>query len=378
MKTIDIKPDYFKDFKCSCDKCANSCCVGWNITLDKTTYSKYMNMHSEFSDYIKENISDKRIILKKGYCPFLGTDCLCKIQKNYGEEFLSDICKEYPRNTKNLFFIKYTDVLFSCPEVLKILRKHKLFNFDETYIENKFKEEKYDKYVNELYFLLRDTAKYVYNLKISLTKQMYLMLMFAKDSHELLNQIPATKENVDTFKKTYTKEYFKNLLKTFKPNNDIDIVEDFQLDCLSELEGHRHTDKKIFFVIDNYSNIDFETLNYKKALKKVLKLSNKVSNLKNIFFYLINFSLTDVFKKDDFLEIVKFIIHFMAYISELNLASYLLKPTHMFEKNFLVLTSEAFRIFYHATIYDDYLKMFASSKIFTYTKILNYVLASQF
>ena len=123
MKIVDIKPDYYKDFKCSCDKCANTCCTDWNISIDETTYRKYMNMHSEFSDYIKENVSDKRIILKKGYCPFLGTDCLCKIQKKYGAEFLSDICKTYPRNTKNLFFIKYTDVLFSCPEVLKMLKE---------------------------------------------------------------------------------------------------------------------------------------------------------------------------------------------------------------------------------------------------------------
>lgn len=378
MKTVDIKPDYFKDFKCSCDKCVNSCCVGWNVTLDKITYSKYMNMYTDFSAYIKENISDKRIILKKGYCPFLGTDCLCKIQKKYGEEFLSDICRTYPRHKKNLLFLQYNDLLISCPEVIKMLRKHKLFNFEETYIKSKFKEEKNDKCVNELYFLLRDTAKYVYNLKISFKKQMYLMLKFANDSHELLSQIPITNKSVETFKKTYTEEYFKTLLKTFKPNKNINIVEDFQFDCLSELEGHRHTDKKIIGILDNYLNINFDNLNYKKVLKQVIKLSNKAIKLKNLFFYLILYSLTDVFNKDNFLEIIKFVIHFIAYLSEINLASYLSKPIPLFENNFYKITSEMFRIFYHATLYDDYIKMFKTSEKFSYQKVLDYVLASQF
>ena len=28
-------PDYYKDFQCIADKCKDSCCIGWEIMIDR-------------------------------------------------------------------------------------------------------------------------------------------------------------------------------------------------------------------------------------------------------------------------------------------------------------------------------------------------------
>ena len=41
MKTKLYAPSYYKNFTCIADKCKHSCCVGWEIAIDKTTLNKY-------------------------------------------------------------------------------------------------------------------------------------------------------------------------------------------------------------------------------------------------------------------------------------------------------------------------------------------------
>ena len=36
-------PAYYKNFKCIADKCEHSCCVGWEIDIDKETLDKYVH-----------------------------------------------------------------------------------------------------------------------------------------------------------------------------------------------------------------------------------------------------------------------------------------------------------------------------------------------
>lgn len=33
-----LKPFYYDDFKCIADKCIDSCCIGWRISIDKESY----------------------------------------------------------------------------------------------------------------------------------------------------------------------------------------------------------------------------------------------------------------------------------------------------------------------------------------------------
>ena len=37
-------PKYYKNFKCIADRCPHSCCIGWEIDIDRTTLTKYESL----------------------------------------------------------------------------------------------------------------------------------------------------------------------------------------------------------------------------------------------------------------------------------------------------------------------------------------------
>ena len=38
-------PDYYKEFKCTADKCEDTCCAGWQIVIDDKALNKYKKVH---------------------------------------------------------------------------------------------------------------------------------------------------------------------------------------------------------------------------------------------------------------------------------------------------------------------------------------------
>lgn len=70
--------------------------------IDDETFSKYSTLDSETRDSILQNLKVLRgqhyVRLKENLrCPFLDEDNLCKLQKTFGEEYISDLCASYPR-----------------------------------------------------------------------------------------------------------------------------------------------------------------------------------------------------------------------------------------------------------------------------------------
>lgn len=96
-------PEYYKEFKCTANKCKNSCCIGWEIDVDGQTYEKYRKVQGAFAARLLSCISnsadsDRHFILDEGdRCPFLNEDNLCDIYIELGEESLCDICRDHPR-----------------------------------------------------------------------------------------------------------------------------------------------------------------------------------------------------------------------------------------------------------------------------------------
>lgn len=87
----------------------------------KQSYEKYRNCSDErLHKFVSDNLP--HVILKQeNKCPFYQTDGLCQIHKEYGEEYLCETCRTYPR-----FVSQYEDLYTfclapSCPAVLDIL-----------------------------------------------------------------------------------------------------------------------------------------------------------------------------------------------------------------------------------------------------------------
>lgn len=131
-----VKLAYYDEFHCIGPECPDSCCKHWNITLSKREYLNYKKM--ECSPELKEIIKNAFTRLKNnersyasmklkenGDCPFLGGDCLCKIQKEKGEKSLTLVCSVFPRLISKVGGDIYTLACnIDCSYVVEILMNH--------------------------------------------------------------------------------------------------------------------------------------------------------------------------------------------------------------------------------------------------------------
>ncbi|MBQ4086781.1 MAG: flagellin lysine-N-methylase [Clostridia bacterium] len=94
-------PNYYKAFRCIADRCRHSCCIGWEIDIDKETLSVYKNVSGAFGKRLNDNISQEDtphfILGEQERCPFLNERNLCDIYTELGEEHLCQICSDHPR-----------------------------------------------------------------------------------------------------------------------------------------------------------------------------------------------------------------------------------------------------------------------------------------
>ena len=95
MKTV--APDYYKDFHCIADKCAHTCCKGWEIDVDEISAARFSKIPAiaEKVDSAAETPHIK--LLDDETCPFLLESGLCSMIIDYGEDMLCDICRDHPR-----------------------------------------------------------------------------------------------------------------------------------------------------------------------------------------------------------------------------------------------------------------------------------------
>lgn len=113
-------PLYYNDFACIADRCKHSCCVGWEITIDDKTAEKYAALPEAYD--IKTHIRDGKIEMCDGQrCPFLCDNGLCRIISNYGEEYISEICKQHPRFYHRIGGRLEGGIGASCEEACRII-----------------------------------------------------------------------------------------------------------------------------------------------------------------------------------------------------------------------------------------------------------------
>ncbi len=123
-------PEYIEDFKCIGKDCIDSCCVGWNIKIDKATFKKYKNSTNKqiksiskkslLRDDPKSNINYGKLINENNSCPFLTKEKLCNAFKLMGQESLSIGCSTYPREITTFDKIGFISGSLSCPEIARL------------------------------------------------------------------------------------------------------------------------------------------------------------------------------------------------------------------------------------------------------------------
>ena len=120
---IILQPKYVCDFQCDGSKCYAKCCGKWRIDIDMETYKKYQRiknpaMRKKILSSIQPSTIQTGFQIKlnnKGVCPLLCEDNLCFIQRNMGEDALSQTCKVYPRMVQQIGNYQFRMLAMTCP-----------------------------------------------------------------------------------------------------------------------------------------------------------------------------------------------------------------------------------------------------------------------
>jgi lysine-N-methylase len=126
-----LQPKSYHAFHCIGADCDDTCCIGWLVNVDRSTYETYQSCEDpELGPRLRELVtinpggtSDDnyaRIQLSGPACPFL-SESLCSIQKKLGEEYLSFMCSAYPRVTNMVDDVFHRSLDLSCPEAARIV-----------------------------------------------------------------------------------------------------------------------------------------------------------------------------------------------------------------------------------------------------------------
>ena len=120
---IILQPKYVADFQCDGSKCNAKCCGKWRIDIDMETYKKYQRIKNPaMRKKILSSIQPSTIqtgfqieLNNKGVCPLLCEDNLSYIQRNMGEDALSQTCKVYPRMVQQIGNYQFRMLAMTCP-----------------------------------------------------------------------------------------------------------------------------------------------------------------------------------------------------------------------------------------------------------------------
>ncbi|GAA0076630.1 flagellin lysine-N-methylase [Clostridium sp. CTA-5] len=127
-------PIYLKEFKCIGGECEDTCCVGWDVDIDKITFKQYYKVQDKEMKklfqknaynneyYYSQDVDYGKMKLKKGkVCPFLDENKYCIIYSKLGEEYLSNVCTSFPRITNKINGCYEMSLDVACPEAARIL-----------------------------------------------------------------------------------------------------------------------------------------------------------------------------------------------------------------------------------------------------------------
>src|SRR5579871_296400 len=125
-----LQPDYFDAFRCIGAACEDTCCTGWIVHIDRSTYGKYQSctdpeigpaLHTLVTINEKSSNDDDyaKATLNRSVCAFL-SEGLCAIQSRLGEEYLSNMCATYPRVVNRVGDEVQRSLDLSCPEAARL------------------------------------------------------------------------------------------------------------------------------------------------------------------------------------------------------------------------------------------------------------------
>lgn len=136
-----LAADYFDSFKCKCGQCRHTCCGGWRIAVGEKEYFRIIGQEcsQELHNRIEgafvrpEFPTPERFMLMEadwtGRCRLLDSDGMCMLQKECGEEAITEVCRVYPRSYKSENGQYNVCCSASCEAVVELLLRKEPLRF---------------------------------------------------------------------------------------------------------------------------------------------------------------------------------------------------------------------------------------------------------
>lgn len=173
-------PHYYRKFKCTADKCPDTCCAGWQIVIDEETLEKYHKFEGPFGNRLANSIDWREGVFKQyedKRCAFLDENNLCDIYTEAGPQNFCRTCKTYPRHFEEFENVREISLAMSCPEAAKlILKPTEPVSF--VTVEKQYKEEIYDEFDFFLYSKLVDARDIIIEMLQDRTRPMKERMAF--------------------------------------------------------------------------------------------------------------------------------------------------------------------------------------------------------
>lgn len=276
-------PDYYEKFKCIADKCTDTCCVGWQIVIDKTTAEKYKNLTGSFGEKIRNLTTtdpdgDVIFINKNNRCPFLNSNNLCDIYINIGEENLCHTCKMFPRFYETFGGLREMGLSLSCPVANDLILNDTTFSFTQDFNDE---EPEFNDLDAECFIALKSAREKLLN--------------FAKTPLDMGKKLSAVLD-------------YAEKIKPLIDENSYDEIRNLHLDENSYAELN----------IDNdiFSRLEYLTENGKKILTETpltnSTYSDKYTNILVYFIY--RYFLKSIYKSNTY-ESLRFAVFSIKVIS---------------------------------------------------------------
>lgn len=157
-----IYPGYYESFKCIASLCKHSCCMGWEIDIDKESLEKYKKITGAFGERLNKSIDGKNacfVLEQNERCPFLNRQNLCEVIINLGDDFLCDICADHPRFRNYIGENEEIGLGLCCEQAAKIILnfKEKVSLKGDYHIANQ-REQAFFNLQNEIFKILQDRS----------------------------------------------------------------------------------------------------------------------------------------------------------------------------------------------------------------------------
>ncbi len=160
---MEIKPDYYDNFRCIAGECKHNCCIGWEIGIDDDTLEKYKNIGGKMQKKLQSSIalepSAHFILGKNERCPFLNNDNLCELIIAGGKDMLCQICRDHPRFFSNIYGVTEKGIGLSCEAAAKIILE-KISPF-RLVCDGPIPNEDFFDLRNKIFSILQNKEKYI-------------------------------------------------------------------------------------------------------------------------------------------------------------------------------------------------------------------------